>query len=848
MFKEYKGLLTRKIDRRQSLADQLNFAFVEDPYTIVMKDGSRVVCFACEGPDLNSASPEQLDAHRVHANRGFTRLAEGFAYQIDFTRYASAERPERTFPDPVSAMIDHEGALHYAEEGAHHESRTVLTVAWRPPSVIENRVERFLLTGAPDGTDQERQREWLKRELHQFRAAMAPVLKMTPMDTSEQLSHFTSCINGRMSRVIAPRDTVPLDAVLGNQDFVPGFKPRIGGRHIAVVALGGFPLYSHAEVTTFLNELPFAYRFSVRVIPFDSRTAAAQLGIIRRNWFQKKKGARALFSETIGSANGSAFENQHAAQMAQDADEAIAEAESGTVRFGNVTAKVLVTADRRVDADEIAHQAFKVCQNMGFDPRIETYNATEAWFGSIPIHGWYDVRKPLINTRNLADIVPLTSVWSGLATNPCPYYPPNTPALCYGATTGGTPWRLNLHVEDVGHTLMVGGTGSGKSTALGEIAVNARAVPGMQIFFFDKGYSAFVMTKALGGKHLNLVEDHVPLQPLALVDDPTERMKIQGLFEDWMPLQNVRLQPPDTDALHRGLELLAERPVEERTVSTLITLTQNATVCDGLRAYSLAGQLGRFLDADHDVLLDNDLVTFELETLMNQGPKVTIPVLTYLFHRIEGRLDGRPTLIIVDEAWASLMNDTFGPRLEQWLRTLRKKNGAVILATQSLADLANSAYRDIILESCPTKLWLPNPMAHSSNTAELYRRFGKSDRQIEIIADATPKQDYYYDSPMGQRLFQFGLGPAALSFVGAGGIGDVAKARRMIAEHGDRWPIEWLRSRGLSQWADYLANAYRDSKPAINGMLATDDGLSTARALWAAGNSADGAGENGICR
>ena len=392
--------------------------------------------------------------------------------------------------------------------------------------------------------------------------------------------------------------------------------------------------------------------------------------------------------------------------------------------------------------------------------------------------------------------------------------------------------RLNLHVEDVGHTLMIGVIGSGKSTALGVIAVNGRAVPGMQIFFFDKGYSAFVLTKALGGKHLDLVENHVPLQPLALIDDPTERMKIQALLEEWMPLQNVKLRPRETDALHRGLELLADVPVGQRTITTLMTFVQNETVCDGLRAFSLAGPLGRFLDADHDVLLDNDLVTFELDTLMNHGPKVTIPVLTYLFHRIEGRLDGRPTLIIVDEAWAVLLNDTFGPRLEKWLRELRKKNAAVVLASQSLTELANSTHADIVLESCHTKLWLANPMAHSSNTAANYRRIGKSDRQIQIIADATPKRDYYYDSTLGQRLFQFGLGPAALAFVGAGSVTDVAKARRIIAEHGEQWPVEWLRSRGLRQWADYLANAISKSKPAVAGMLVTEGVFSTAPARW----------------
>jgi len=812
--KEFRDL-RRKPDRRQSLPDLLNYAFVEDDYTIVMKDGARLVAFECHAPDLNSASAEELDAQRALANRGFIRLDEGFAYQFDHMRYPSAPRAKRVFADPVSSMIDHEGALHYAQEGRHHESRTVLSIAWRRPSEAHGRIRRAFVTGVPRDGDHECERAWLKQQLQQFTDAMNPTCQLAPIPVPGLLSHITSCINGRMCQVRAPRGIIPLDAVIGNQDFIPGFKPRIGGRHIRVVSLGGFPPFSHAELATFLSELPIAYRYSIRDIPLPVRGAIGQIGVHRRNWFQKRKGARAILSETIGSGTGAAFENQHALKMAADADDAIAEAESGEVRFCYATVKVVVTADSALEADEAARLIFKVCQNMGFDPRIETINAVEAWLGSIPIHGWYDVRKPLVSTRNLADIMPLTSIWPGLAINPCPYYPKDTPALCYGATSGGTPWRFNLHVLDTGHTLLEGPTGSGKSVALGIIVANFRAIPGGQLFFMDKGYSAFVLTRALGGEHLDLGEEEVPLQPLARIDDPTDRMKIQVLLEDWIALGNVKLMPAQGRALYRSLVLLAEAPPEQRTITNLITQVQDAAVRDGLSPLSLAGPLGRFLDADRDVMLENDFVTFELETLMGMGPKVTIPVLTYLFHRIEQRLDGRPTLIVIDEAWIALANQTFGMKLEEWLRTFRKKNAAVVLATQSLSEIANSPHRDVILESCPTKLYLPNGEAKNPQTRELYHKFGLSDRQVDIIAEAAPKRDYYYVSPLGRRLFQFALGPAALAFIGAGSKEDVLAVRRMIAEHGERWRIEWLRARGLSEWADYLDHFYPGGETAV---------------------------------
>ena len=393
MFKEFRDL-RRKPDRRRSLPDLLNFGFAEDDYTIVMKDGARLVAFECQGQDLNSASPEELDAHRSLTNRAFLRLDEGFAYQIDHIRYPSASRAKRVLADPVSSMIDHEGALHYAQEGRHHESRTVITIAWRPPSAMESRAARMFVSDEPSASERQRQRKWFQQQLQEFMAAISPVWKLVPLAMSPLLSHITTCINGRMCQVKAPRGSVPLDAVLGNQDFIPGFKPRIGGRHIRVVALSVACRPSRMRNwRPVLSELPLSYRYSIRGIPLPVRGAVGQIGVHRRNWFQKRQGPRAMLSQSIGSGTGAAFENQHALRMAADADDAMAEAESGEVRFCYTTPKIIITADSAAEADEAVRLIFKVCQNLGFDPRIETINAVESWLGSIPIHGWYDVRK-----------------------------------------------------------------------------------------------------------------------------------------------------------------------------------------------------------------------------------------------------------------------------------------------------------------------------------------------------------------------------------------------------------------------------------------------------------------------
>ena len=183
---------------------------------------------------------------------------------------------------------------------------------------------------------------------------------------------------------------------------------------------------------------------------------------------------------------------------------------------------------------------------------------------------------------------------------------------------------------------------------------------------------------------------------------------------------------------------------------------------------------------------------------MSMGDVNAVPVLTYLFHRIEQRLTGRPTLDRDRGGLAHADPRLFAAKLEEWLRVLRKANAAVVFVTQSLAEVYRSPRRDLLLESCPTRLFLPNPGARSEQTGELYRRIGLSRREIEIVAGAMPKRHYYYASPLGRRLIDLGLGPVALSFVGASEREDLQHARALIASHGSDWPAEWLRSRGLA--------------------------------------------------
>jgi type IV secretion system protein TrbE len=201
---------------------------------------------------------------------------------------------------------------------------------------------------------------------------------------------------------------------------------------------------------------------------------------------------------------------------------------------------------------------------------------------------------------------------------------------------------------------------------------------------------------------------------------------------------------------------------------------------------------------------------FELKRLVEIEDRVLLPVLLYLFHRVEQRLEqGRPSLLVIEEAWLPLAKSAFAARIKQWLLTLRKQNAAVVLATQSLSQLWESPSRHVLLESCPTRILLPNPEAATPGHVGLYRDLGLNDAEIQLLARARRKRDYYFKSPRGSRLFELGLGPLALAFVGTPeGMTQaeaIAEARPLIARFGAAWPREWLLRRGVTPPAELAA-------------------------------------------
>jgi type IV secretory pathway VirB4 component len=367
----------------------------------------------------------------------------------------------------------------------------------------------------------------------------------------------------------------------------------------------------------------------------------------------------------------------------------------------------------------------------------------------LPGHVYANVRQPLVHTLNLAHLMPLSAIWAGRSRNAI-----SGPALAAIAqTAGATPFRLSTHVGDVGHMLIVGPTGAGKSVLLALIALQFRRYPGAQVYVFDKGFSARAAVLAMGGAHhaLGLGADAggtLAFQPLRNIDNaPEERAGPRNGSARCSRTRNRR-HPGGQGGRLVGAKQSGDRAVEQRTLTGLALLLQSAPCASALAPYTLEGPYGRLLDAaDQDPALA-DIQCFETEALMGQAG-VVAPVLTYLFHRLEERFDGRPTLLILDEAWIFLDHPLFAARIREWLKVLRKKNVSVMFATQSLADIADSALRPRSSKAVPSASCCPTTVRSSRRAAAPMRGSGSTrgrsswsprDAQTPLLSPVSARQ------------------------------------------------------------------------------------------------------------
>ncbi|HBS31880.1 MAG TPA: conjugal transfer protein TrbE, partial [Parvularcula sp.] len=756
------------------------------------------------GPDQMSASAEELVSFTARVNNVLKRFGSGWALHFEATRIPASDYPPSEWRDGAAFLVDEERRAEFESAGALFESAYHLTFVHLPPTDRTTKGEALFLTrekGAVAPSWRERLDQFTLETDRAIDLLSALLPECRPLDDAETLTFLHGTISTKRHKVAVPATPMFLDAFIADSALTGGLEPMLGNEHLRIVSIQGFPPASEPGFLNALNELGFPYRWTTRLIPLDKAVATREIAKYRRQWFAKRKSIAAILKETLFNEQ-SVLIDADADNKAADADAALQELGADDVAFGYLTCSIVVSdADAGV-ADLRAKEIERVLNGLGFVVIRESVNAVDAWLGSLPGQLYANIRQPLIHTLNVAHLAPWSAVWAGASWNEHLGGPP----LIQATTHETTPFRLSTHIGDVGHALVVGPTGAGKSVLLALMALQFRRYPNAQVFAFDKGKSMRAAILSLAGSFHDLGGEGAPaFQPLRDIDGAAARSRAQSWLLGILAQQGVAVDPSISDALWLALTNLAEAPVRERTLTGLTLLIQRADIRDALRPFTIDGPHGALFDAEAETLDLSDIEAFEMEALMRREAAVA-PALAYLFDRLDARFDGRPTLLLIDEAWVFLDHPLFAARLKDWLKTLRKKNVSVVFATQSLSDIQSSKIAPTIIESCPSRIFLANDRAQEAGIRPVYEAFGLNARQIEIIATATPKRHYYFQSAIGNRLFELALGPVALALCGASSPETQALIDRLVQQSPNAFAERFLAEKNLAWAADLIAS------------------------------------------
>lgn len=761
----HKNYLLKK---SRALSQLLEWAFLEKDGVIVLKNGAMMSVYACKGVDENSLSLGELEHCREILKNALMKMGGDWACSLDLVRVPVdlSDYPAYQGSDS-GAMLDR---AHRDELRSHGLIDTCFYFTL---------VKHPLLTSSQN-KDLGSHTEFVK-ERDALAECFSQILSLKLLQAlgddkfDPVLSFLRSCFEGSQKKCAAPHDTsAPLDSWICTKDFQTGQIPCIGDCNLALVSVDSYPAQTSMSMLEAVAALPFPCRFSSRFICFDNLRSSLALKRKRRFFEQRRRG----FVSQILNVQDQSGGDRDAIKQIDDIDEAIGSLSSRGQSFGALSQVLVIPSKDLKTLEKNCAQAVCVIEDLGFGARVETVNATEAFLGSLPGDLTHNLRRPLINSAAVADLLPIFSPWHGESSAPCPLYREKEPLL-QALSPDESPFFLNLHTGDLGNTLVSGPPGSGKSVLLNALILSLMRYSEMKIWAFERGFSLYVLCKKLEGEHV-MLDGSVSLSPLRYLEDAEDLSRARNFIRTLCTTSGERLSASAEKCLNDALALLATKSHEERTLSDLMLLCSGSSeLCLALEPH-LKRSGGGILDGNEDPGFKQKLTVFECAALLER-PHESTHVLRHLLGRIrrECEKDIHPKAVILDEAWLMLQDETFCHELISWLKTLRKHNTLVVLATQSLADLDLTHCAEAVFDCIKTRIYLPNPDASQAIFKPRYIAAGLNDSQIGSIAQAIPKRDLFIQKPGHFSRFRLLLSQEELDVFtksGAAALLDTAKS------------------------------------------------------------------------
>ncbi len=703
--------------------DRLPYAGLLDESTIMLRDGSVMTAIQVPGLLFETEDSEALNAHAAtrEVMLRSTLDARFVMYHHVIRRRVEVEL-DAEFPDPLSRHIDARwkerlagGSLFINDQFVtliRRPARGKAGLAEKLAKLWQRRGRNEIEADPKDIRSLKAAATGLVASLQSYGAAILGEYEGSSGGTNSELLELLSALyNGEMRPVRRPSDDADIGQMLPYRRASFGLDAmelRGSGEpdFAAILSLKDYPDATSPGFLDALLRLPYEMVVSESYAPAERTTARERMDLALRRLRSADEEARAERSDMLAARDALG---------------------NGAVGFGDHHLSVLVREHDLPLLDEATAACGAALADTGAIAVREDTNLEPAFWAQFPGNEHYIVRRAMISSANMASFGSLHGFALGQAEG-------NHwgEAVTLLQTTSSTPFFFNFHHGDLGNFSVIGPSGSGKTVAMNFLAGQAQKFRPRTILF-DKDRGAELFVRGIGGRYDRIsAGEPTGFNPLALPDSPANR----AFLRDWLGVLLKAEGPEELATIAQAVDAAYGNDASLRRLrhfKELLSGTRRpeaGDLADRLSAWIKDGENGWLFDNEQDRLdLTNRVLGFDMTALL-ENPKLRTPVMMYLFHRIDERLDGQPTMILIDEGWKALDDEVFAARIRDWLKTLRKRNALVGFATQSARDALESRISTALVEQTATMVFMPNSRARSEDYCD---GFGLTKHEFSVI-------------------------------------------------------------------------------------------------------------------
>lgn len=794
----------------------LPFLTLVRPNICLNKDGSLLAVFQFTGPDADSTSQEQQEVNAAMLENSLKLLNGRITVWWQASHIQEDTYPGGKSKNPVSAKISELYEADFRKQ-VHFKNSHFMCLLYTPPKGMDSFFEKVayytnkqdvplikaLFMAARDVNSARKSFTFdfsqLQKYIGEFEGILetfigsCTILKIRPLVLNDLLEYLFELVNpaSGKQKVKLPHGMM-LDGYLPNNYLTVGseylmFEGVQKKKYVAMVGIKDYPSKSETWMTDLLTHVKGDVLINqvYRILDHVDAKKIVQDAVNHHEMSAIPMWKRLLAQLTKQTAEA----NPHAYAMMEEAEYALSTITNERRQYAWHSMVAVCYGDTKEECEDTVKEVSNVLNQMGFISVRERINLLPAFLSAIPGHWDIQPKRQLVSIINHADLAPVNTMKSGDEVNEwlSGQSGKRDEAMCAFNTRYSVPYLFNFHHGSLGHTLIIGPAGSGKTVFESLLVAMYQKYDPISITF-DKDYSCQIPIEMQGGGYIDISTKQVKFNPLLMLEDRKHWAWLQSFIETLLTARGEPYRTEHEKDVQEAIHTIAELGRENWRLSRLASQL-STELFERLEMWIGNGRYGYLFDNDEDTFHIGDMTGLEMGDLIKYHPIAAGAFMDYAFYQLDKKLDGkRPGIIDIQEAWFMMNNPRFAERLDDWLRTMRKRNVVVMMSTQSMQEINDSDYAMSFIDNIPNRIFLPNASAETH--IKVYKSlFQLSDHQINEIKMAVPNRNYYLVNPDVSRMLEVRIKPDLLAFLRADG--KALNLFRRIKAQGGKWREEY---------------------------------------------------------